>query len=312
MGTEFDVLLNPDGPTGQIEAASQALDEVARLENQYTIYRPESELSRLNHEAAEGWVTVEPELFRLLKRSLEIAAATDGAFNPISGRLIALWRNARRLGTLPEEPDLAEAVAAARLDGVELDGAAHRLRFRQPGPRFNLAAIGKGYAVDRAGARLDSAGVSDWLVHGGKSSALVRGGHAGWDGWPVGLQNPLLPDRRFLTLLLKDMALSTSGTAVQWFRHQGKRYGHIVDPRTGWPVDRMLSVSVIAPDAALADALSTAFFVLGVEKALACCDNFPLVGAILFPYPQDGRTVEPILHNVPADRVFRHDGGAEG
>jgi thiamine biosynthesis lipoprotein len=107
-----------------------------------------------------------------------------------------------------------------------------------------------------------------------------------------------------LTLLLKDAALSTSGTAVQWFRVGGKRYGHILDPRTGWPVETMLSVSVIAPEAALADALSTAFFVLGVENALRCCDNFPEVGAILFPFPADGRTVEPILHNVPETRVF--------
>ena len=98
---------------------------------------------------------------------------------------------------------------------------------------------------------------------------------------------------------------ATSGTAVQWFRHEGKRYGHILDPRTGWPVDTLLSVSVIAPDAALADALSTAFFVLGVEKSLACCDNLPeSVGAIFFPLPKQGQVLEPILHNVSAESWF--------
>lgn len=304
MATDFDILLNPDGPPQQLEAASAALDEVARLEQQYSVYRSDSELSQLNATAHQQPFAVEPRLFALLEQAVDLCRKTSGAFHPAVGRLIQLWRQARKAEQLPEAQETAAAVAAAAIERIQLDRSAYTVSFSQPGPCFDLGAIGKGYAVDRAAEILNASRVEHWLIHGGKSSALVRGGHAGHDGWPVALQNPLLPDRPYGTLLLKDAALSTSGTAVQWFRHAGKRYGHVLDPRTGWPVDAMLSVSVIAPQAALSDALSTAFFVLGVENALACCDNFPEVGVILFPYPADGRTLQPILRGVAADRWF--------
>lgn len=304
MATDFDILLNPDGPPQQLEAASAALDEVARLEQQYSVYRSDSELSELNASAHLAPFSVEPRLFALLEQGVELHRQTNGAFHPAVGKLIQLWRAARKAEQLPAGTAIAEAVSAASMEHIHLDRASFSVRFSAAGPAFDLGAIGKGYAVDRAAEILTAANVEHWLIHGGKSSALVRGGHAGHDGWPVALQNPLLPDRPYATLLLKDAALSTSGTAVQWFRHNGRRYGHILDPRTGWPVDAMLSVSVIAPQAALSDALSTAFFVLGVENALACCDNFPEVGVILFPYPEDGRTLKPILRGVAADRWF--------
>lgn len=304
MGTDFDVLLNPEQGHQQVQAASAALDEVARLEQQYSVYREDSELSACNREAHAGLCPLEPGLYQLLRRSAELSVQTDQAFHPAAGQLIRLWRTARRAGQLPDRAAVDRLVAAMQISCLQWDDAAHAVQFLDPALEFDLGAIGKGYAVDRAGAMLDAEGVENWLVHGGKSSVRVRGGHAGHDGWPIALQNPLLPDRPYLTLLLKDAALSTSGTAVQWFRHEGQRYGHVLDPRTGWPVERMLSVSVIAPDAALADALSTAFFVLGVENGLRCCDNFPEAGVMLFPLPEDGRTLEPVLHNIDAERVF--------
>jgi len=304
MATDFDVLLNPDGPHDQVAAASDALDVVHVIEQQLTVYREDSELVRLNRTAAESAVEVDAELFALLSCAAEISRLTSGAFDAAGGAVIRLWRDCRKVGRVPSAEEITAAVACAGRSHVTLDAEAHTIAFNCPGVEFNLGAIGKGYAVDRVGESLLDRGVENWLVHGGKSSVRVHGTHAGHDGWPIGLQNPLLPDRHILTLLLKDAALGTSGTAVQWFRHAGKRYGHILDPRTGWPMESMLSVSVIAPDAALADALSTAFFVLGVENTLACCDNFPSVGAILFPLPADGRTLETIVHNLPADRIF--------
>lgn len=304
MATDFDIILNPDGPERQVAVASEALDEVHRLEAQLTVYRDDSELAVLNRTACERPVTVETQLYRLLRRGSEIYRMTGGAFDPASGALIRLWQQCRRDDRIPDRNELEVALSQSGLRRVQFNEDAQTIAFDQPGVEFNLGAIGKGYAVDQAGRILSDHGVQNWLVHGGKSSVLARGRHAGHDGWPIGLRNPLLPDRPYLTILLKDAALSTSGTAVNWFRHAGKRYGHILDPRTGWPVETMLSVSVIAPDAALSDALATAFFVLGVEKALECCDNFPEAGVILFPLPEDGRTLAPIIHRVPAERVF--------
>ena len=304
MACDFDVMLNPDGPPSQVEAASEALELVQQLEQLLSVYRDDAHLATINRTAADSPVEVEAELYSLLKRSEQICADTIGAFDPAAGALVSLWRRCRHEHRIPTADEIEAARAVTGLHHVCFDDANRTVQFDASGVEFNLGAIGKGHAVDRAGEHLLERGVSNWLVHGGRSSVRAQGTHAGLDGWPVGLRNPLLPDKLFATLLLKDAALSTSGTAVQWFRHEGKRYGHILDPRTGWPVETMLSVSVIAPDAALADALSTAFFVLGVENALRCCDNFPSVGAVFFPPPTQGCSLYPILHNIPAERVF--------
>ncbi len=304
MACDFDVMLNPDGPPSQVEAASEALELVHQLEQLLSVYREDAHLATINRTAADSSVEVDAELYSLLRRSEQICANTLGAFDPAAGALVSLWRRCRHENRVPTAGEIEAARAVTGLRHVRFDDANRTVRFDAGEVEFNLGSIGKGHAVDRAGEHLLERGVLNWLVHGGRSSVRAQGTHAGHDGWPVGLRNPLLPDKPFATLLLKDAALSTSGTAVQWFRHEGKRYGHILDPRTGWPVETMLSVSVIAPDAALADALSTAFFVLGVENALRCCDNFPLVGAVFFPPPKQGQMLEPLIHNVPDDQLF--------
>lgn len=305
MACDFDVMLNPGESTDQLDAASSALELVHELEQQLSVYRPDSELSELNRRAAHEPVIVNLELFALLQRGHQLSQATDGAFDPTSGTLVDLWKRCRQEFRIPTDDEIDNALARCGMGQVHFHEADHRVEFLREGLAFNLGAIGKGYAVDRACEHLQQRDVASWLVHGGRSSIRAQGMHAGHDGWPIGLRNPLLPDKAFATFLLKDAAIGTSGTAVQWFRHEGKRYGHILDPRTGWPVETLLSVSVIAPDAATADALSTAFFVLGVEKSLKCCDNLPAsVGAIFFPLPRQGQTLEPILHNVPEEKWF--------
>lgn len=304
MACDFDVMLNPDGPTSQLEVASVALELVHELEQLMSVYREDATLSVLNRNAANCDFPVSEELFGLLSRARQISELTEGAFDIASGAMVSLWRRCRQEGSIPTADQITTVLDCCGLRHVHLDDGPSTVTFDRNGLELNLGAIGKGYAVDRAGELLLERGINDWLVHGGRSSIRASGRHAGLDGWPVALRNPLLPDKPFATFLLQDQALGTSGTAVQWFRHEGKRYGHILDPRTGWPVESMLSVSVIAPDAALADALSTAFFVLGVEKALKYCDNFPQVGAIFFPPPKQGRNLEPVFHNVPPERVF--------
>src|SRR5262249_24592677 len=134
---------------------------------------------------------------------------------------------------------------------------------------------------------------------GGHSSLLARGCHTGYDGWPVGIRHPLFPDRQFAVLLLNDRGMSTSGSTVQYFRHRGHRYGHIIDPRTGWPVESMLPATVVAPTATEAEALSTAFFVIGVEKAREYCHNHPQVAALLVPALPSGNRLDPVNLGIP-------------
>lgn len=308
MACDFDVIMNPDGPADQVVAASSALDLAHYLEHQMSVYRPDAVLATVNRMAGSHAIEVPVELITLLQRANHLYQQTSGAFDPAAGALVSLWRKCRQAGSIPTDDEISEILTRCGMAHVTLSSTASTVAFDTDGVELNLGAIGKGFAVDRIGEAMTLRGVDNWLVHGGRSSVRANGRHGGHDGWPVGLRDPLLPDKPFATLLLQNEALGTSGTAVQWFRHEGKRYGHILDPRTGWPIESMLSVSVIAPDAALADALSTAFFVLGVENALKCCDNFPLVGAIFFPPPKQGRRLEPIIHNVPADRLFFEGG----
>jgi thiamine biosynthesis lipoprotein len=309
MACTFSIVMNP-GPSPRMMVASDALDMIHALEAQMTVYRQESELSQLNLQAAAEAVRVEPALFQLLLLARDISQETAGAFDPTSGPLIALWRKCRAEGRIPTDAEIAGALAVTGMSHVQFDEIEQTIRFNRPGVELNLGAIGKGHAVDRAAAFLVQEGLDEWLFHGGYSSVLVRGDHCGHGGWPVGIRNPLLPYERLATILLKDQSLSTSGSNVQYFRHAGKRYGHIVDPRTGWPADQLLSVTVTAPTAAAADALSTAFFVGGVENSLRYCDNHPEIGAIFVRPPQRGRTLEVLLCGV-AEEVLFFEGNVE-
>ena len=309
MACDFDVILNP-GPVSRLEAASAALDLVDQLEDQMSVYRPHTELSRLNRLAAGEAFSVEPRLFELLMLARRLAGDTCGAFDPTAGPLVTLWRQCKQEHRIPKQTEIDDLRNLIGIDNIEFHAEQRTVRFARPGVELNLNSIGKGYALDRAGEILEAAKIEDWLLHGGHSSVLARGGHNGHAGWPIAIRNPLFPERHFVTILLRDRGMSTSGSGVQYFRHRGQRYGHIIDPRTGWPVEGMLSVTVLAPTSAEADALSTAFFVLGVEKTIACCHNLREqqrdVAALILPPPQRGRKLEPINCGIPDDQLFVH------
>ncbi len=305
MACDFSVIMNP-GPTEQIEVAGEALELVHAIEGWLSIYQESSELSGVNRMAGQSPCRVRPELFGLLQKAVEIHVRTAGAFDMATGGLTRLWRACRRENRIPLQPEIDAALMHAGLKHVNLDSESQSVTFRQSGIVLDPGAIGKGYALDEASEWLVKSenGPEAFLLHGGHSSLIARGGHNGHQGWPVGLGNPLFTEKRLGTLLLCDQAMATSGSNIQFFRHEGKRYGHILDPRTGWPVDGMLSVTVLAPSAALADALSTAFFVMGVEKAQQCYKNWPEVSVILLPFPDKGHRVQPTLINIPDEHIF--------
>ncbi|MFN9200487.1 MAG: FAD:protein FMN transferase [Planctomycetaceae bacterium] len=335
MAADFEVIFNP-GPAARLQAASDALAEVARLEQLLSIYRPSSTLSQLNAQAAAAspaGIPTDPELFALIADALALSRDTEGAFDPTATRLVALWRQALRNSQPPTEAEVATARAATGFQQVRLDPARQTVAFTHPQTQLNFNAFGKGYALDRAGQILDAwfaaRGVGSahaieaphapqpaqpagdippddtrlteavveratppehaWLLHGGYSSLLARGSLAGVDGWPVGIRHPQFPQQTLATLWLKNRGLSTSGSGVQFCRHRGRKYGHLIDPRTGWPAEGMLSATVLAPTAAWAEALSTAFFVLGVERAQQYCHNHPEIGSLLIATPEPGQ-----------------------
>jgi thiamine biosynthesis lipoprotein len=284
MACEFEICLPADQYGRGAEAALEALDQVEQLEAQLSVFRAASEVSRINRTAAEQPVEVEPRLFALLELAMRLHGATGGAYDITAGPLWEAWGFARRKAAIPSAEQLAEARARVGGHLVELDSRRRTVRFVRPGITLNLGSIGKGYAVDCCAQRLLEGGLNDFLIHGGRSSVLAHGGNtaaAQAAGWLVGLRDPLRFDRRVGQLRLADRALGTSGAQFQSFRQQGRRYGHILDPRTGWPAEGVLSATALAPSAAWADGLSTAFYVLGPEGAWAYCREHPEVAALL-------------------------------
>lgn len=275
MACEFEVFLNAGQAPHGAELAVEALDLVARLEEQLTVYNDESEVSMINLLADQQPRDVEPGLFALLQLARELYEQTGGAFDITAGPLSKVWGFYRRQGRVPAPDDLAEARSHVGSHLVRLDPNRLTVELDHAGVEINLGAIGKGYALDRCAQQLLEAGVADFLIHGGQSSVLAWGTQLGAPhgekGWSVGLRHPLRPERRLAEIMLRGRAMGTSGTGTQSFHHQGRRYGHILDPRTGQPAEGVYSATVLAPTAAEADALATAFYVMGPEVAVEHC-----------------------------------------
>jgi thiamine biosynthesis lipoprotein len=287
MACRFEVTLPLEDQAG-VAAARQALDEVDRLEDQLTIFSESSEVTFINREAAAGPVCVEQSLFSLMLLCRELCRETGGAFDITSGPLSRCWGFLRRQGRIPEPDEIEEARALVGGDKLLIDCESRAIRFARPGVEINLGSIGKGYALDRV-AEMMRKRVRSALLSAGSSSIRAIDGADG--GWTVGVRHPGDKERRLAVARLRDAALSTSGGEEQFFEYGGKRYGHIIDPRTGWPADRVSSVTVIAPSAAVTDALATAFYVGGPELADAYCDAHPGVLVLMLESGAD----RPIL-----------------
>jgi thiamine biosynthesis lipoprotein len=295
MACRFEVTL-PSEDARHLEAARTALDEVDAIEDTLTWFRETSEVSRVNRGAASGPVAIGPSLFALLSLCRELHAATGGAFDPASTALSRCWGFLDRRPRLPAAEEIEAARARSGLDKVTADGLSRTVRFAAPGVELNFGAVAKGWALDRVAATLRVRGVFRALLTAGGSS------HRGWGGeaWELALR----PGGEDLGLLrLRDAALGTSAAGEPHFEAGGKSFGHVLDPRMGRPAEGVRSASVVASEAAVADALSTAFLVGGPELAGPFCASRPGTMALLVTDARprqilvfgkrDGVTVEP-------------------
>ncbi len=282
MATTFEILFPVDQPRAA-ELAEAAFELIDELEAQLTVYRDDSEVSRLNARALNEPVAVESHLFQLLVEADRLTRETGAAFDVTAGPLIKAWGFFRRQGKVPSPAERQAALDRVGMRHVELNPAARTVRFRKPGMEINLGSIGKGYALDRCAEMLRSRGVASALLHGGGSSVLAIGSQPGASDWPVGIRHPWDESRRLGIVHLRDRALGTSAATFQHFEYNKKRLGHLLDPRTGRPAEGIACASAVAGAAAEADALATAFFVLGLEKVRLFCQTHTGVGAVLLP-----------------------------
>ena len=268
MATRFEILLHGEKEAVLRAAGQEALDEVDRLEAQLSLYRPASQIARVNALAARQTVRVSPPVFQLLEQAQRLHQETGGAFDITIGPLVRCWGFMGGTGRMPTPEQLAGARALAGMRHVKLDADAFSVRFDREGVMIDLGAIGKGYAIDCAARILREAGVAGALLHGGTSTTYALGAPPDAQAWqvavaaapdPGGGQAP--PTQAVVRL--RDEALSVSAVWGRCFEAGGKTYGHVLDPRTGRPASGAVLAAVALPSATETDALSTALLVAG-------------------------------------------------
>lgn len=264
MATRFEIVLHGEHPASLRAAGEEALDEIERLENQLSLFKPTSELARLNSRAAHEAVCITPTLFELLERAKKLSEETDGAFDITVAPLMWCWGLMQREGKIPSPEELANARSNVGMHLVHLDRADLTIRFAREGVMLDLGAIGKGYAIERAAGLLREAGVTSALLHGGTSTAHAIGHPPDSDAWKIAVEQPR-QKKLLATVPLKDEALSVSAVWGKSFEADGKTFGHIIDPRTGQPASNALLAAVISPSATETDALSTALLTSGAS-----------------------------------------------
>ncbi|MEQ8838443.1 MAG: FAD:protein FMN transferase [Lacipirellulaceae bacterium] len=270
----------------------EVMESLEPLEAQLTIYRETSEVLDINAYAASAPIEVEPRLFQLFQLAAWLHSETQGAFDMTSGPLSRAWGFLKREGGLPEEHEIADALGNVDATAIELNDLEKTVHFTKPHLEINFNSIGKGYALDRLAEQLARKKIDNYLWHGGRSSVLARGRNFSdqHDAWSVGIRDPLKPEERLGEIHLRNQALGTAGSGTQFFEHEGHRYGHLIDPRTGWPAEGVYTATAVAETAAEADALATAFYVLGPGGTAEYCAAHPEVAALLVcpPFSEEG------------------------
>jgi thiamine biosynthesis lipoprotein len=267
MGTTYTVTVYGADQFRLDSAIDDAFDEAKRLEELLSNYRPESEWSRVNRDAYKGPVRVSPELYSVLDRCLDYSRRSEGAFDITVGPLMKIWGFYKNTERVPHRAEIRSALSRVGYQHIHLDARTHTVRFDAP-VDIDPGGIGKGYTVDRMAAVLRRDGVTSGLISAGRSSIYAIGAPPSESrGWHILLPNPRDPRKNVWDLYLKDESMSTSGTTEKFFVAGGKTYSHLMDPRTGIPVQGMLAVSVVAPKTIDSEAWTKPYFVLGRDWA---------------------------------------------
>ena len=264
------------------EAFESALAEIRRLERLMTTWRPDSDVSKVNAAAGKEPVVVSNETLEVVQQSLRAAEMSEGTFDITFETLHGLWKFDEDLDPHPpSEADVKARLAGVGWRHVQVDAAKHTVFIDREGTRIGLGGIAKGYAVDRAASILTAKGLPAFYVQAG-GDLYARGTKPDGTPWVAGIRDPRgKPDQFFALLPLVDHAFSTAGDYERGYVVGGKRYHHIIDPRTGMPATASRSVTVWAPSAFIADAIDDAIFILGPEKGSKLCESVDGCGAVI-------------------------------
>ncbi len=278
MGTLVEITIYEKSGVDTDLAADRAFAEIERLEKIFSSYIPDSDVSRVSAGAGGMKVPVAPEVIEALKTAVSISDLSEGAFDPTVGALGKLWGYSGEKGVLPSKTEIAKALPLVDYKKIEIDPDSGSIRLSGKAMVLNLGGVAKGYIVKKALDALEKEGVTRAIIHAGGDMAVFGGDEK--TPFSIGIQDPRI--KKLLgTARVSDGAVSTSGDYERFFMKDGKRYHHILDPKTGWPATQTRSVTIIAKDHTLADGLSTAVFVLGPEKGMALIERLDAVEGVI-------------------------------
>ncbi len=286
MGTAVEITLVGNHEEEARRAAMQAFQEIRRIEQLMSPKIASGDVFRINQSAGMEWVNVSPETMEVIQKAKEISTLSGGAFDITVAPLTQVWRSAREKGVPPSPEEVKKLLELVNFREISI-APEGKIFLKKTGMAIDLGGIAKGYAVDKAFEILQSLGHKDLIINAGGD--LRVGGKGLNQPWSIGIQHPRDPQKIMAKILLSDSALATSGNYEKFFMYQGNRYGHIFNPKDGFPTEASQSASVIHKNGMTADALATAVFVMGPAKGFALCQK--LDGVNCFIVDKDGKVI---------------------
>nr|WP_319999589.1 FAD:protein FMN transferase [uncultured Draconibacterium sp.] len=280
MGSRFDITVVANNELEGNGYIDMAVAEIQRIEKLISSWDANSETSAINKNAGIQAVKVSPELFALIERAIRISELTDGAFDISYASMDRIWHFDGSMTKMPSEATIAASVAKVGYKNIVLDKAASTVFLKKEGMKIGFGAIGKGYAADKAKALLINKGVSAGIINA-SGDMNTWGKQPDGSYWKVAITNPMNKNKAFALLPIKNGAVVTSGDYEKYVKFNGIRYTHIIDPRTGYPAHGIISATVFAPKAELADALATSVFVMGIDVGLDRINQLPQIECII-------------------------------
>ena len=281
MGNQFEISIVAKQENFAQEKINEAVAEISRIEQLFTTFKPDSQTNKINESAGITPVKVDLEVFQLIQRATRISEISQGAFDITYGSLDKrFWNFDTHMDSLPNPEDAKKAVALINYKNVMLDATAQTVFLKEKGMRIGFGGIGKGYAADRARKILQDAGIKNGIVNA-SGDLVTWGNQPNGKPWTVGIAHPEHQLKAFSYLNISNMAIATSGSYEKYAIINGKKYSHTIDPHTGFPVSGIKSVSIICPQAELADALATPVIVMGVQVGLNLINQLQNVACII-------------------------------
>ena len=280
MGSDFEITVVENNVEDANYFIDLAIKEISRIESLISSWDKNSQTSLINNSAGIKPVQVDKELFDLIYRSIRISDLTQGAFDISYASMDKLWYFDREMKKLPTSQQIAESVSKVGFQNIVLDEKNRTVFLKLKGMKIGFGAIGKGYAADKAKDILIENNVQSGIINA-SGDLTAWGQKPSGDDWMVAVVNPLNKSKVFSWLPIKNSSIVTSGNYEKFFNIGGKSYSHIIDPRTGYPSEGILSVTIISENAELADALATSVFVLGTDIGIDMINQLKNVDCII-------------------------------